>query len=488
MKPPLLFSSEEQKILKSIYDSSRRNKVKLYLVGGVLRDMLLGRKKENPDFDFSLKKHSISFARQLAHKIKAGFVILDRQHGACRLVKKIKDKVYTFDFTDFRGKDLEDDLLHRDFTINTLALELESVLLKNADLESLVIDLYGARRDLKAKVISSVNANSFAEDPLRILRAFSFSAILGFKIDETTKRLLGLKKKKLVQVSSERIRDELFKIFDHPFSIEYLKQLDALGIIEIIFPEIKKMRDIGQGPHHHLDVWQHTLETIRQLELLFKEIKYDRRIENYLDQVVSSGRSRRQLLKLAALLHDIGKPAAMRKEAGKIKFHGHERIGVAISLDIAKRLKLSNDEWECLKRIIQCHLRPGFLADTDKVTPRAIFRYFRDTKIEALSVLLVSVADQRATKGPQATRESRLRHERLVAALIKKYFKKQEEKKPVRLVNGNELMRKFKLRPSPLIGKILLELEELQAIGKLQNKNQAFKVSAEIIKAEGLEK
>ncbi|TRZ96526.1 HD domain-containing protein [bacterium] len=488
MKFPLLFSPEEQKILKSIYGVSRRNKVKLYLVGGVLRDMLLKRKKENPDFDFCLKKHAISFARRLARKIKAGFVILDRQHGACRLVKKIKDKVYTFDFTDFRGKTLEDDLLHRDFTINTLALELEGALLKNRDLTDLVIDFYGAKKDLKAKVISSVSKNSFAEDPLRILRAFSFSAILGFKIDETTKKMLKLRKRKLAEVSFERIRDELFKIFTHHFCIEYLKQLDNLGIIEIIFPEIKKMRNIGQGPYHHLDVWQHTLETIRQLELIFKEIKYDRRIESYLGQVVSGGRSRRQLLKLAALLHDIGKPAAMRREAGKIKFYGHERIGVAISLDIAKRLKLSNDEWESLKRIIQCHLRPGFLADTDEVTPRAIFRYFRDTKIDALSVLLISLADQRATKGPQATRESRFRHERLVAALIKKYFKKQEEKKPVRLVNGNELMRKFKLGPSPLIGKILLELEELQAIGKLKNKSQAFKVSAQMIKEEGLKK
>jgi poly(A) polymerase len=486
MKSYLLFSPEEQKILKAICDLSRRNKVKLYLVGGVLRDKLLKRKKENPDFDFCLKKHAVSFSRWLARKMKAGFVILDRQHGACRLIKKIKDKVYTFDFTDFRGKSLKDDLFHRDFTINTLALELESALLKNKDLTDLLIDFYGAKRDLKAKVISVVNKNSFADDPLRILRAFSFSALLDFKIDEMTKRTLKLRKRKLRQVSFERIRDELFKIFSHPFCIKYLKELDNLGIIEIIFPEIKKMRNIGQGPYHHLDVWQHTLETVRQLEFIFKEIKDDRRLRNYLDQIVSSGRSRRQLLKLAALLHDVGKPAAMRREAGKIKFHGHERIGVAISLDIAKRLKLSNDEWECLKRIIQCHLRPGFLADTDEVTPRAIFRYFRDTKIEALSVLLISLADQRATKGPQATRQSRLRHERLVAALIKKYFKKQEEKKSVRLVNGNELMRRFKLKPSPLIGKILLELEELQAIGKLKNKNQAFKLSSEIIRAENI--
>jgi len=484
MGPFFLFSLQDRKILKNIYEFAKKEKISLYLVGGLLRDLIFGRKKENPDFDFCLKDKSIAFGRKLARNIRAGFVVLDQRHGACRLVKLIGGKVYTFDFTDFRGKTLKEDLLHRDFTINTLALGIEHFTAKKEDLKDLIIDHYEGMEALKAGVIKAVNKRVFIEDPLRILRAFSFSSILNFKIDNLTLRLLKSQKRRLSGVSFERIRDELFKIFDQPVSVKYLKQLDNAGILKVIMPEIERMRNIGQGPYHHLDVWQHTLESIRELELLFEEIRNNCRIEDYLNEVISSGRRRRQLLKLAALLHDIGKPASLRRRGNKIIFHGHERVGVAIGLGIAKRLKLSNDEWETLRKIILWHLRPGFLSDNTIVTPRAIFRYFRDTKEEALSVLLLSLADQRATKGPLATKESRRRHEELVASLIKQYFKTKDEKKPRRLIDGNELMRRFKLKPSPLIGKILSELEELQAIGKVRNKGQALKISAKIIRQE----
>jgi len=488
MKSPFLFSSYDRKILKNIYEFAKKKKITLYLVGGILRDLVFGRDKDNPDFDFCLKNKSITFGRKLARKTKSGFVVLDRGHGACRLIKLIRGKVYTFDFTDFRGKTLKEDLLHRDFTINTLALRLEHFSAKKEDLKDLIIDYHKGMKDLKARVIRAVNNKAFIEDPLRILRAFSFSAVLNFKIDSLTLKLLRSQKRRLSGVSFERIRDELFKIFDQPMGVKYLKQLDNAGILRVIIPEIQRMRNIGQGPYHHLDVWQHTLESVRELELLFLEIRNNRRIVDYLDEIISSGRRRRQLLKLAALLHDIGKPASLRRQKGKIIFHGHERIGVTIGSDIVRRLKLSNGEWEALRKIILWHLRPGFLADNAIVTPRAIFRYFRDTKEEALSVLLLSLADQRATKGPLATKESRQRHEKLVASLVKQYFKKKDEKKPRRLLDGNELMRRFKLKPSPLIGKILSELEELQAIGRVRNKDQALRISAKIIRKENQQK
>ncbi len=316
---------------------------------------------------------------------------------------------------------------------------------------------------------------------MRILRAFSFSAVLNFKIDSLTLKLLRSQKRRLSGVSFERIRDELFKIFDQPMGVKYLKQLDNAGILRVIIPEIQRMRNIGQGPYHHLDVWQHTLESVRELELLFLEIRNNRRIVDYLDEIISSGRRRRQLLKLAALLHDIGKPASLRRQKGKIIFHGHERIGVTIGSDIVRRLKLSNGEWEALRKIILWHLRPGFLADNAIVTPRAIFRYFRDTGIEAISVLLVSLADQRATRGRLTTQQSRAQHEVVVAALIREYFRKQKEKKFTRLVSGDDLIRKFKLTPSPLIGEILSEIEELQAIGKVKTKKEALETAKKLI-------
>jgi poly(A) polymerase len=385
----LKFTLKDKNILSPIYDFAKAKKVKLYLVGGALRDLILGRTKENPDFDFCLKSGALRFGAKLARQLRCAFVVLDEEHAACRLVKKIKGKVYTFDFSDFRAATLEKDLRHRDFTINSMALSLGDAL-EDQDLEGLIIDPYSGRVDLKAKIIKVTGPGSLKEDPLRILRAFSFSCMLGFSLDKETLRLAKKEKNKISAVSSERIREELFKILDSPMAYDCLVILDKLKILEVIFPEIKPMRGIGQGPYHHLDVWQHTLETLSQFESVIKGARKSPRINDYLQEELAGLRKRSSLLKLACILHDVGKPKAMRREKKKIIFHGHERIGLGLTRIISRRLKLSNEECRALEKIVLWHLRPGYLADNPHPSARAIFRYFRDTGNEALSVLLLS--------------------------------------------------------------------------------------------------
>ena len=258
--------------------------------------------------------------------------------------------------------------------------------------------------------------------------------------------------------------------------------MDKLGLLNIIMPELKTMRNLKQGPYHHLDVWKHSLETVRQLEGLMLELKNNSEISGYLNEVISPQRKRYALLKLGALLHDIGKPKALRYRDGKLTFYSHEKIGMEIAEHVIKRLKVSNVEWDALKKLVFFHLRPGYLADNEEVTPRAIFRYFRDTANEAVSILLISLADQRATKGRLTTKKSRVRHERIAFGLIKEYFKRRKEKKVKRIINGDDLIKKFKLAPSPLIGKILREIDELQAIGKVKTKQDAFKIAGKFLK------
>ena len=480
-KPALKFTPQDTALLAEVSRFAKAKKVKLYLVGGALRDLILGRAKQNPDFDFCLKKGAINFGRKLARELKAGFVVLDTEHGACRVIKRIKNISYTLDFTDFRGKDIEKDLLHRDFTINSIALKLQDAV-SAKDAGSLFIDLYGGRQDLARKLIKVVGPQSFKEDPLRILRAFSFACILDFTIDKETLASAKRERKKLAQVSFERIRDELFKIFDTNDAFSFLAQLDRLKILEVLFPEIKKMRGIGQGPYHHLDVWQHTLETMRQIDLLLVKYKTNPNIQPYLDEVIAADRKRRALLKLAVFLHDFGKPKTLRHEKGRTTFHGHERVGYVMSRDIARRLKLSNDESASLQRMVLWHLRPGYLGDFAKPTARAKFRFFRDAGSEGVSTLLLSIADQRATKGPLATASSRVQHEKIVFGMIREYYRSKKEKKSPRLLNGDDLIRRFGLSPSPLIGKILSDIEELQAIGKIKTKAQAFLAAKKHIK------
>lgn len=478
---------QDRNLLIKILRFSKNKKIKLYLVGGILRDVLLNRDKENLDFDFCLKKGAIGFGRKLARELASGFVVLDREHGACRLVKRVKKNFYTLDFSDFRGKNIEEDLLHRDFTINAMAIELEKIFYAESPYD-LFIDPFGAKHDLKTKTVRAVNKKAFDEDPLRILRAFSLSAIFGFKIDKETLELIKLKTNKLSKISYERIRDELFKILDRPNASDYLVAMDKLKILKIIIPEIEIMRGVEQGPYHHLDVWEHTLETIRQLEHLIQELKNNKEVQGYLNEIISGERKHVTLLKLGALFHDIGKPRALRYENGKTMFHGHERVGLEIAENIVKRLRLSNDEFDSLSKMILWHLRPGYLADSEEITPRAKFRYFRDTAKEAVSILLISIADQRATKGPLTSKESRIHHEKVALGLIREYFRKKKEKKLLRLVTGHDLINKFNLEPSPLFGRLLSDIEELQAIGKIKTKKEAFQEVKKLIAKNKLQK
>jgi poly(A) polymerase len=329
-----------------------------------------------------------------------------------------------------------------------------------------------------------VSVRSFDDDPLRILRAFGFASRFGFTIEASTLRLIKRKVKLLETVSFERIRDELFKVLDRKDAFAYLCRMDALGIIAVLFPEISPMRHMAQGPYHHLDVWKHTLETVKQLERVFIREKKDEDVRCYLQESLSSERSRQALIKLGALFHDVGKPKTFRKEGRKFTFYGHERVGAEISERIAWRLKLSNDEIHALRKMVFWHLRPGYLADNEYISPRAKFRFFRDTAGEAGSVLLLSMGDQRATRGRLTTAQTRRSHERVACQLLREFFKKKHEQPSVRLLTGDDIMAHFKVPPSPLIGEVLREIEEQQAIQKIKTQAEALEVARRVIRKE----
>ena len=484
--------SKYNPILESILNFSQNKNVKIFIVGGFLRDLLLKRRSPSVDIDFAIKKNAIAFARRLAKKLRAGFVVLDKDNGCARLVLKDRRGIYALDFTDLRGKDLLEDLGRRDFSINSFAIGLKDFLIvskskrgfKFNSIKDYLQDPYGGYKDLESKVIRIINLAVFDDDPLRILRAFSLSSLLNFGITAKTLKLIKKKKNKLKMVSSERIRDELFKILSSKRGHQFLCSLDRYKILELIIPEVKELYQIDQGRHHHLDVWKHTLETVNQLEKILDSSNQRQEITDYLNEDVSSGRHRYELLKLAALMHDIGKPRTLRVEKGKVSFHGHERVGVEMLKELAKKLKLSNNEMSLLKRLVRFHLRPGYLANNPILTPRAKFRFFRDVSNEAIGVLLISLADQRATRGILATRKSRQRHERLIRRLINDYLKKKREKKIKSLINGYDIMKKFNLEPSFLIGRVLSEVQEERAIGKIRTKKEALRLARTIINKE----
>ena len=464
--------------LKIIQNIALRQKVSVYLVGGFLRDFLLDQPKM--DFDFAVEKNALRIARALARKIKGAYVLLDEAHGCARVVKKYEGAAYTFDFADFRAKTFRQDLSHRDFTINTFSINLAEVSDHNG-IKDVLKDLKKGKRDLQSSTIRMVSKSIFKEDPLRMLRAFSLQAVLGFKIEAKTLAQIKKDKELIREVSYERITVELFKIFESNRAAQNLKAMDRIGLLEQVIPQIRVMYGCKQGTYHHLDVWPHSLESVDQLEKLLEELKEHQDIRSYLNEILGSDRSRRALLKLAMALHDICKPDTRKKEDnGRISFHGHEHVGKNIVRHIVKLLKLSTRERHILEDIVEMHLRPGYLSNFKAPSERAIFRFFRDAKDEAASILLLSLADQRSTRGPMTTEADQRHHEKICMSLIGRYFDMKKEKPFVRLIDGNDLIRKLKLKPSPLFSKILSEVDEKQMLGKITTKQEALGLAEKI--------
>ena len=339
---PLLNEIPQLEILQQI---AKQKKAKIFLIGGFLRDHLL--KRECLDLDFAVEKNAIAVARIFAKKVKGAFVLLDQEHGCARVVTaksgQTGDAIRTFDFADFRAPGLKGDLLHRDFTINTFCLDLGKLEASMVIADG-IMDLRNGKKDLKAKTIRMNSAKAFKEDPLRLLRAFSLRAQLGFKIEPKTLQQIKRDTPLIREVSFERIRDEVFKILASPRAAENLKAMDKIELLAQIMPQITVMYGVKQGGYHHLDVWPHSLEVVNQFEKVLEEFKNDPEILSYMQETLGGDRPRFALVKLAALLHDIGKPETRKKEDGRVSFHGHEHVGKNITRPLAKALKLSTNE------------------------------------------------------------------------------------------------------------------------------------------------
>ncbi|MBF0121945.1 MAG: HD domain-containing protein [Candidatus Omnitrophica bacterium] len=455
----------------------QRKHISLFLVGGALRDLFLGRRTR--DFDFAVSQDALRLAQSFAKAVKGTFVLLDKDLGCARVVKKRLDGLWTYDFANFRASTFKEDLKKRDFTINTLALDFRS-LHASDDFRHVLLPNEAAIKDIRGKMIRMVAKQAFIDDPLRLLRAYSLMAQHGFEIEAKTRKEIKVRAKLITKVSPERVREELFKILESPRAALTLKAMHKDGLLFVVIPQLCVMEEIHQGGYHHLGVWEHSLETIHQLEILLNDFSDDTRMKAYVDEVISGGHSRRALLKFACLLHDIGKPDTKKKEEGRTSFHGHEHVGAKIARIIARQLMLSTKERHALEDMIGLHLRPGYLSNFKKPSERMTFRFFRDAKAEAVSILLLSTADQRSTRGPLTTDYDIKHHQDIAFPLIDRYFQKKDEAPFVRFIDGYDLIRKLKLEPGPEFSRILKEVEEAQHLGKVTTKAEALALALKV--------
>ncbi len=453
-----------------------RKNIRLYLVGGYLRDLLCSLSSD--DYDFAVDGDAINFGRYVADKMRGNFILLDEEHASVRVVCRLEKrtaKLINLDFTKLRSKTIRDDLTQRDFTINALAVELNQSIIPK------IIDCTDGISDIKRGVVRAISEHSIIDDPLRMLRAVRIAGELKFIIDKETEVLIQKYPHLLNQSAQERITNELFCILKNKCCASLFLWLDKLNLLTQITSEIEGMRKIPSDEFHHLSLCEHSIATVEILEDIIDRLDeifgvWTPQIKIDIDNYISADHSRLSVLKLAALLHDIGKPAVFTTDlSGRHRFFGHELVGAKMAKIIANRLKLSKKEGRMLVTIIKNHMRPGHLVENDALTERAVSRFFRDMESETIPTLLHSLADRFAARGVMITENLLQRHKACIISLITKFY----EPSPLLsmpLLRGRDLIENFNLPPGPLFGELLHKVEEAKLDKEITSREEALKL------------
>ncbi len=447
----------------------------LYMVGGAVRDHLLCRPCEDIDL---ICRDAKKFAKKVAEKNGAAFVPFEKRAGEpCYRVVDRRDSSFV-DFSIVRGGSLNKDLALRDFTINAMAAEVE----KGGKIGRIVDPLDGAG-DLERKRIKTCGPEAFVNDPLRILRAVRFAAQLDFEIAPDTLDEMRFHSSKLTSVSSERIMAELFKIFGVDRSVGFVGILDEAGVLEAIFPETIPMKGCEQNGYHHLDVWDHCLSTLENIEELLLDPekhfgKVGKKVRENLD-----ANCRKPLLKMAALFHDAGKPSTRRFDERKNRatFHGHEQAGAAIVADISERMRMSGKDGAFLETMTAEHLHVLNLTFPE-VKNSTKMRWFRKMKDDCVPAAILAMADAMSKKGELSEAEAQESKIERLRDLAAEYYSLGEqrvfEREP--LLNGHDLIR-MGASPGPEIGRVLERVRDARDEGSLSNREEALEFAKKLI-------
>ena len=419
----------------------RRKGHSAYLVGGCVRDLLLGKEPTDYDVATSATPDEVQQYFSQTYPVGAQFGVILVEIGNKDFVE-----VATFrsdvSYSDGRHPDAvrytqsaQEDVKRRDFTINGLLLDPEN---------NQVLDFVGGQMDLKNRMVRAIGQPDvrFQEDKLRMLRAVRFAARFEYQIEPETFGAIQELAGQITQVSRERVRDELLKMLTEGHARRAFELLDATGLLDCVLPEIARMKGVQQPPQYHPegDVWIHTLMLLEQLP---------------------AGVS--PTLALGALLHDVGKPSTFRVAPERIRFDGHVEVGEKIAEDILQRLRLSNDETAQVLALVANHMR---FADVTKMKDSTLKRFFRLPRFE--EHLELHRMDCTASHGKLDLYE--FTQKKLAET-------PPADIRPTPLVTGIDLIEAG-YEPGPRFKEILEAVEDAQLEGELQSREQAMQFIA----------
>ena len=435
----------------------------IYLVGGAVRDILLD--KEIVDRDLIVINKDIrEFSIKAADFLGAKFVSLDEENKIYRLI--MPDKVNYLDITCPVGGTLEKDIERRDLTINAVCINIKT---------GEIIDPAGGIKDFKEKILRGIKEENFADDPLRLLRIFRFHAVLGFEISPELMQIAKKYSNLINKPARERVEYELMKLFGGQFAHSALLKMDEAGILERIFLFTKELKQVPPNAHHHLDLFHHSIETVRQIGILYQSESDE--VKQHFDRVDFGGFSRLAHLRLAAFMHDIGKFSTWTtdEDTGRHRFIKHEEVGTQMCQTILRQLAFSNKQINYIKTIIKNHMYPSMVVSAPELTDKVMMRYVRKSGDDALDMILIAKADRLSALGVEITKETVEENITLLNKLRDFYIKSLEVIKPLpKLLDGNEVMEILKITPSRRLGEIMKALHEAQISGEVITREDAI--------------
>lgn len=425
-----------------------------YLVGGAVRDILARRIPD--DFDFTVRDNPKKFAMALGENTGCPVIKLGKPG---LILYRIVSPMGVFDVSPMVGLNIHEDLANRDFTINAMALSVDS-----GDL----IDPFHGLEDLIGKKIRMVSERSFVNDPIRLLRAFRFSALLSFTLDRQTEQSIVAHRDLVAQSAGERVHTEIKKIFATKNAFKTLTAMAENGLLFTLFPELAPLKSCDQNRHHDFDVLDHTLLVLKNIEILLTDFP------PFSDMFTRQHHW--PMLKYAALYHDTGKPRCRSEKNDQIHFYGHETESAALFLSMADRLKFSNDEKKHGQTVIQNHLRPLFLFDNfraNRLSARSKTRLYMDCGQFTPDVLLHGLADSLSKRNDEDPDTKQL-FMGFVREVAKDYATRHlPALDQSKLITGGDLISEYGLTPSPQFRAILTRVEEARLAGLISTRDEA---------------
>jgi poly(A) polymerase len=476
-----------------------------WLVGGALRDLIVGR----PPLDVDVVSFgdSTSTTAAIASKLGGHPFSLDVERGHYRVTLHDDDsQVKDIDVSQI--EDIERDLARRDYTVNSIGAPINP----DGSLGT-ILDPFDGVADIENRRLRMVRIANLEDDPLRLLRGVRLAAQLQLEVENETASAIRQLAPRLSESTGERQREELVRLLETPRAAEGIRLADSLGLLDVLVPELAPARGVEQPEnHHYYDVFEHSVQALAALDEMlhvsprrrerggmgrrrpwlgpdFRDIMRGFDYESYLRET-AGGHSRRVLLKLAGLLHDIAKPETKSVDAdGRVRFLDHPELGARKAQNICHRLRFGNRETQFVSTLVEEHLRPTQLAPQG-VAPsrRALYRFFRDLGDAAPACLILTLADAAAATGPRLQRERWRGH---VAYAYYVLYQGSELAMPVRdtkqrLLDGKALMQALDLAPGPRVGEVLVALDEAQALGEVSTRDEALTMARSLL-AETLE-